>query len=80
MLTTNIYDAKTHLSEYLDRLDEETEIIICRRNKPVAVLKPLPDTRSRRKIGGEKGILTIPDSFFDPLPEAVAEGFEGKYS
>ena len=35
------FDAKTHLSELLDRVEAGEEITITRRGKPVAVLKPV---------------------------------------
>ncbi|MFW6228884.1 MAG: type II toxin-antitoxin system Phd/YefM family antitoxin, partial [Alkalispirochaeta sp.] len=41
MLLVNIHEAKTHLSEYLNRLDTEQEIVLCKRNVPVAVIRPV---------------------------------------
>ena len=69
MLMVNIHEAKAHLSEYLNKLETEHEIILCKRNVPVAVISPLPASGGQRKIGLEKGRLTVPDAFFDPLPE-----------
>ena len=36
---------------------------------------PLPQPRP---IGLGKGLAEIPDSFFDPLPDALLDLFEGK--
>ncbi|MFP4068359.1 MAG: type II toxin-antitoxin system Phd/YefM family antitoxin [Spirochaetaceae bacterium] len=74
----NIHDAKTHLSEYLNRLDTEQEIVLCKRNVPVAVIRPVPEPAGRRVIGLEKGRLHIPDSFNDPLPEEIEALYDGE--
>ncbi|MGE0494484.1 MAG: type II toxin-antitoxin system Phd/YefM family antitoxin [Vulcanimicrobiota bacterium] len=65
----NIHEAKTHLSRYLSELKEGDALILCRRNEPIAVVRPLtaPPT-GPRPIGLGKGSLEIPDSFFDPGP------------
>ncbi len=75
----NIHEAKTHLSAYLARLRPGDRIVICRRNRPVAEIRPLPQLpRDPRPIGRGKGLARIPDSFFEPLPAEIVEGFEGK--
>ena len=77
MLMVNIHDAKTNLSKYLSRLDEEQEIVVCNRNRPVAVIRPVPASQDRREIGRERGRLTVPDGFFDPLPEELVALYDG---
>lgn len=39
--TVGLFDAKTHLSEYVARAEKGEEVIITRHNKPVAKLVPL---------------------------------------
>ena len=39
--TVGLFDAKTHLSEYVSRAEAGEEVIIMRHNKPVAKLVPL---------------------------------------
>jgi antitoxin (DNA-binding transcriptional repressor) of toxin-antitoxin stability system len=78
MIRINIHEAKTHLSRYLKHLEQGETILLCRRNVPVAEIRPLPPApNGRRPIGLAKGKLTVPPSFFEPLPEEVIEGFEG---
>ena len=77
MLMVNIHDAKTNLSKYLSQLDQEHEIVLCRRNRPVAVIRPVPSPRERRVIGLERDRLNVPDSFFDALPEDLTALYEG---
>jgi antitoxin (DNA-binding transcriptional repressor) of toxin-antitoxin stability system len=79
MIKVNIHQAKTHLSEYLDRLAKGETIILCKRNMPVAEIRPLPRARqTKRPIGLAKNKLKIPKSFFKPLPDQLLDAFEGK--
>jgi prevent-host-death family protein len=79
MIKVNVHQAKTHLSEYLDRIAKGETIILCKRNTPVAEIRPLPRVRqSKRPIGLAKTKLKIPKSFFRPLPDELADAFEGK--
>ena len=42
MIGSMIHEAKTHLSRYLARLEAGETIVPCRRNQPIAELRPLP--------------------------------------
>ena len=76
--TLNIHQAKTHLSEHLAALGARDRIILCRRNRPIAEIRPLPAPRSAlRSVGLGKGLATIPESFFAPLPDEVLDLFDG---
>lgn len=78
MIKLNVHEAKTHLSRYLDRLAQGEKIVLCKRNVPIAEIRPLPEKRAlSRPIGLAKGEFEIPDEFFDPLPEDVIAGFWG---
>ncbi len=79
MIRLNIHEAKTHLSRYLARLREGDSIILCKRNEPIAEIRPLPKRPKKpRPIGLAKGKIRIPASFFEPLPEDVQAAFEGR--
>ncbi len=79
MIKVNIHDCKTHLSEYLERLAKGETIILCKRNTPVAEIRPLPQARrAKRPIGLARNKLKIPKSFFQPLPEELLDAFEGR--
>lgn len=78
MVRLNIHEAKTHLSRYLRNLKAGETIIVCRRNVPVAEIRPLPQPALKaRPIGLAKGEFELPASFFDPLPDSLVEAFEG---
>lgn len=62
------FDAKTHLSALLDRVEAGETITITRHGKPVALLTPAPKA-GERVPGRHKGRFPIDDRFFEPLPE-----------
>ena len=79
MIRININEAKTHLSRYLARLRRGEVIVICKRNEPIAEIRALPRARKRKRpIGLARGRLTVPASFFEPLPENLMREFEGR--
>ncbi len=79
MIQINIHEAKTHLSRYLKRLAKGETIILCKRNTPIAEIRPLPQPRKKpRPLGLDRGKFVIPKEFFDPLPDELLDLFEGK--
>ena len=66
----SINEARKHLSCLIDRAAAGEDIVIARRNRPVARLTSLlaAGDQSPRKPGMFAG-LEIPDSFFAPLLE-----------
>jgi antitoxin (DNA-binding transcriptional repressor) of toxin-antitoxin stability system len=78
MIRINIHQAKTHLSRYLEQLARGETILLCKRNVPVAEIRPVPPARTEpRSVGLHRGTFSVPDSFFEPLPAEVLEAFEG---
>ncbi len=79
MIRVNVNEAKTHLSRYLEQVEKGETVILCRRNVPIAEIRPIPPPRSeKRPIGLAKGTFEVPASFFEPLPEDVLRSFEGE--
>ncbi len=79
MIKLNVHEAKTHLSRYLSQLSDGDTIILCKRNVPIAEIRPLKPARTeRRPIGLAKGRFEVPPEFFDPLPDDLLDAFEGK--
>lgn len=68
MAYVTIHVAKTTFSKLVARVMAGEEIVIARGSQPVARLVPLEHGRSKRKFGALRGKLTVPPSFFDPLP------------
>jgi prevent-host-death family protein len=78
MIRVNIHEAKAHLSKYLARVERGEIVVICKRNEPVAELRPVVRRATRRRpIGLGKGTVVVPPSFFEPLPDDVLRAFEG---
>lgn len=71
MVTVNVHEAKTRLSELLASVERGEQVVIARAGRPVATLAPVAPPPPRRA-----GILsfTVPDEFFEPMTdEELAE-------
>jgi prevent-host-death family protein len=78
MNTINVQEAKTHLSHYLDEVAKGESFILCKRNKPVAEIRPIATkSHEKRPIGLAKGTFSVPASFFDELPDEIIALFSG---
>ncbi|MFN2356261.1 MAG: type II toxin-antitoxin system Phd/YefM family antitoxin [Desulfotignum sp.] len=68
------------MSRYLEKLAKGEVIILCKRNVPVAEIRGIPskNVKSQRPIGLAKEDFTVPESFFDPLPEEMLADFDGE--
>ena len=78
MIRLNIHEAKTHLSRYLKELAKDETIILCKRNIPIAEIRPIRQRREyQRPIGLAKGEFEVASDFFEPLPEEVLAAFNG---
>ena len=71
----NVQDAKTRLSELLGRVERGEQITIARAGKPIVRLVAV-DAPSKRELGFVAG-GSLPDSFFDELPDDELERWEG---
>ena len=77
MIVINIHEAKARLSEFVEAAAKGEQVVICRRNQPVAELRPVASARrSPRPVGGSKWRFTVPVSFFEPLPDEDLDAFE----
>jgi prevent-host-death family protein len=77
MNVINVNDAKAHLSAYLERVERGETIVICRRNQPVAELRPVRGAQRTRSVA-PAGTFEVADSFDAPLPAAVLAAFSGQ--
>lgn len=72
--TVNVHDAKTHLSRLLEDVRRGEEIILAKNGTPCARLVPL-ELPTKRRLGFVEG--HVPDAFFDPLPDAELDAWDG---
>ena len=79
MIRLNIHEAKTHLSRYLPRLEAGETILLCKRNVPIAEIRPIEVRRDEpRELGFMRGTFEVTDAFLEPLPADALAGFEGR--
>ena len=62
------FDAKTRLSELLDRVDKGAVYVITKRGRPVAELRP-PARKGELSFGSDAGRITMADDFDVPVPD-----------
>jgi prevent-host-death family protein len=78
MATVNLYEAKTQLSQLVERAAGGEEIIIAKAGRPLARLVPLTARCAPRALGLFRGEMTMHDDFDAPLPDAITAGFRGE--
>lgn len=71
----NLYDAKTALSQLVDRAAAGEEIVIAKAGRPLARLVPLEAGGGPRRPGAWSGLVWIADDFDAPLPPEIAAAF-----
>lgn len=75
-MQVNTHEAKTQLSQLIDRAAAGEEIIIAKAGKPMARLVPYREHRGPRSPGLWRGRVRLaPD--FDQTPDEVIRAFEG---
>jgi prevent-host-death family protein len=76
MVQLNVHEAKTHLSRYLEKVEQGQEFIIARDGQPVARLVPFRAPKGGRLLGRGKDDFIMRDDFDDPLPVKTIKDFE----
>lgn len=79
MQQVNIHEVRENLAEYLAAAERGEEVLICRRNQPVARLVAIEAVRSRkpRPIGKAPDAgVPLPAAFFEPMPEGWLAAFD----
>lgn len=72
MTTVNVHEAKSQLSRLLAQVEAGEEVTIARNGKPVAKLVGC-QPKAKRQFGTMKGLISIDERFFEPLPEEELE-------
>ena len=76
--TVNLYEAKTHLSDLVERAARGEEIVIAKAGQPKARLVAFAPAARPRRPGAWKGRVRIGADFDAPLPEELLRAFEGR--
>lgn len=77
MKTINIHEAKTHLSQIIERVSRGESVIISKSGKPMAVLSPYTAAAPGRKAGTMKGKIRIAGDL-DADNRLIADLFDGE--
>jgi prevent-host-death family protein len=72
----NLDEAKTQLSQLIDRAEAGEEIIIARDGRPAARLVPFRPKAVERKPGRMRGKIRLSRDFDAPLPANLFHGEE----
>jgi prevent-host-death family protein len=75
MAQIGMHEAKTKLSQLVERAESGEDIVIARNGKPVARLTPVASTSSIESVRGAwRGRVRIGEDF-DELPADIADAF-----
>ena len=76
MAVFTVHAAKTQLSKLIEQACAGEEVVIARGTEPVVRLVPVGTAAPRRAFGALAGQLTVPATFFDPLPADELDAWE----
>ncbi len=76
MEPVNLSDARTRLSELVDKAAAGEDIVVCRNGKPLVRITRLKGAKRPVRFGLLKGKVTIATKFDAPLLEPVLAEFE----
>ena len=66
MITVNMHEAKTRLSELVQNVERGDEVVICRNGKPVARLSSAAPARVPRNLEPDPALRPILAPGYDP--------------
>ena len=77
MLTVNIHDAKTRLSELIARAVKGEPFVIAKAGKPMVKVTAIdaPEPKQQKRIGFLKGQISVPDDFDTMFQEEIESLF-----
>ncbi len=79
MSTVSLHDLRDDPAGLLDRVASGECLVVVRDGRPVAELRPVPETNpAPRPYGLAAGEFVVPDDFDAPLPDDLLRGFEGR--
>ena len=77
----NINEIKTHFSSYLQKVAKGETVTICKRNVPIAEIRPIitkPNVKRPIGLAGkEYPDFKIDEAFFEALPNDIMSSFYG---
>lgn len=77
METVNIDEAKTRLSQLVDKAAAGEDVVVSRHGKPLVRITRLEESKPRVRFGVLAGRIQVPEDFDAPLPNHVVSLVEG---
>jgi prevent-host-death family protein len=79
MSIVTIHEAKTTLSKLIAKALAGEEVIIAKGKEPAVKIVPINPLPKPERIGGRlKGVISIDEGFFEPLPDDELALWNGK--
>lgn len=77
MLTVNIHDAKTRLSELIARAVKGEPFVIAKAGKPMVKVTAIdaPEPKPKKRIGFAEGMFEVPDDFDTMFQKEIEDMF-----
>ena len=69
MTIVNIHEAKSTLSQLIQKVLNGEQVLIAKSNKPVAKLVPFDENQKERKLGFAKDTVILSEDFDEPLED-----------
>ena len=77
-MNVNLNEVKAQLSKYVELVEGGETVVICKRNIPVAEIRPIHKPKRQKPVlGSAAGTFVIPQGFFEPLPGDILNAFDG---
>jgi len=76
-MKVSVYEAKSKLSQMINKALEGEEVIITRNGEETVKLVRVNQKKKGDWIGMWKGQITVPDSFYEPLDDETLAYFTG---
>lgn len=74
----NIYEAKTRLSQLVDKAAAGEDVVLSRNGKPLVRITRLEGVKRPIRFGVLKGKVKVSKDFDAPLPDHVLAAFEDR--
>jgi antitoxin (DNA-binding transcriptional repressor) of toxin-antitoxin stability system len=78
MIKLNIHEIKAGFSRYIELVEAGDTVLVCKRNTPVAEIRPLEKKKLRKPVlGSAKGLIRIASDFDEPLSDQDLQSWYG---
>jgi prevent-host-death family protein len=77
MIKLNLNEVKTQFSKYIDLVESGQTVVVCKRNIPVAEIRPIEKSKKKTpELGWAEGAFDVPADF-NELPDEELIKWQG---